>query len=219
VEGLVLDRLRALLHSRPQLAHALAPLQLAAGALDRLLERADRIAQQWLSVAPEEVRDLSRQIISRVTLLPTQIELAIEVGRLARALGSSAATDLIEEKMIMLPIGAVLQRTGKGKRMIIADACPSQINGGLVKLLREAFAARELLLAPTDESINAITARLGRSKGRLTSLIRLSYLAPGIVADVFAGRQPAALSAKRLVRLSPELPLDWTKQRIFLGFR
>ena len=75
-----------------------------------------------------------------------------------------------------------------------------------------------LLLADTDESMNAITARLGKSKGHMTLLLRISYLAPSIIDDVLAGRGPTDLGPHRLMRLSKDLPLDWAGQRRFLGF-
>lgn len=47
--------------------------------------------------------------------------------------------------------------------------------------------------------------------------MRLSYLVPDIIADILAGRQQPALSTKRLLRTSQDLPLDWLGQRAFLG--
>ena len=47
--------------------------------------------------------------------------------------------------------------------------------------------------------------------------MRVSYLAPDIVSDILAGRQPPELSVKRLVRTSQNLPLNWGNQRVFLG--
>ncbi|MFM9943225.1 MAG: hypothetical protein ACKVP7_27470 [Hyphomicrobiaceae bacterium] len=52
----------------------------------------------------------------------------------------------------------------------------------------------------------------------MTSLMRLSYLAPPMVDDILSGRQPRELSAKRLMKLSIDLPLDWASQRSFLRF-
>ncbi|MBS0252393.1 MAG: hypothetical protein JSR78_15150 [Proteobacteria bacterium] len=48
--------------------------------------------------------------------------------------------------------------------------------------------------------------------------MRLTYLAPSIVEDIVAGRQPPELGPKRLLRTSQNLPLDWTEPRKFLGF-
>ena len=56
------------------------------------------------------------------------------------------------------------------------------------------------------------------NKCRLTSLIRLSYLAPDIMRALLEGRQPIELTATRLLRLSKDLPHDWKEQRCFLGF-
>jgi site-specific DNA recombinase len=56
------------------------------------------------------------------------------------------------------------------------------------------------------------------NKGRLTSLVRLSYLAPQIVTALVAGRQPIELTPTLLLRLSKDLPHDWQEQRRFLGF-
>ncbi len=64
--------------------------------------------------------------------------------------------------------------------------------------------------------MNAITARLGNSKGHMTVLLRLSYLAPSIVDDILAGRAPTDLGPHRLRRLSKDLPLDWAGQRRLL---
>ena len=55
-------------------------------------------------------------------------------------------------------------------------------------------------------------------KGHVTSLVRLSYLAPDIVRALLEGRHPIALAPTRLLRVSKDLPHDWSKQRLFLGF-
>jgi hypothetical protein len=42
--------------------------------------------------------------------------------------------------------------------------------------------------------------------------LRLSSLAPDIVGAVVNGRHPPQLTAKKLMLLSPHLPIDWTEQ-------
>ena len=51
----------------------------------------------------------------------------------------------------------------------------------------------------------------------VTRLLRLSFLAPDIVAAILKGEQPAELTASRLAQWK-NLPLDWTEQRKVLGF-
>jgi site-specific DNA recombinase len=50
-------------------------------------------------------------------------------------------------------------------------------------------------------------------------LLRLPWLAPDITTAIIHGRQPPQLTAKRLMRLTPRLPVDWEEQRTLLGFR
>ena len=89
---------------------------------------------------------------------------------------------------------------------------------GLVEMIKEAFAIRNQLLSGSHDSIEAMSGRLGMNKGRLTSLVRLSYLGPEIVRALLAGSQSNALTPSRLLRLSKNLPHDWKEQRCFLGF-
>ena len=69
-----------------------------------------------------------------------------------------------------------------------------------------------------DNSVEAMIERLGIARGRLSSLVRLSYLAPDIVQAILAGRQPVELTPTRLLKLSQNLPHNWKEQRSFLGF-
>lgn len=155
--------------------------------------------------------------MTRVTLRPDQIDITIGARRLAHALGASSASEHDAGPTVDLLVAAVLRRSGQGTRMVIGDPHQAVSDTSLVDVLEEAFAAREKLLADTNETLNEITERTTKSKGRLTALMRLSYLAPDIVADILAGTQPPELSVKRLLRTSQDLPLDWPGQRGFLS--
>lgn len=48
-------------------------------------------------------------------------------------------------------------------------------------------------------------------------LMRLNSLAPNIVVAILTGRQPATLTATRLMA-DTRLPLDWSAQKMALGF-
>ena len=85
-------------------------------------------------------------------------------------------------------------------------------------MIVEAFSIRTQLFSGADDSIEAMTQRLGAGKGHLTALVRLSYLAPDIVRALLEGRQPIQLTPTRLLKLSKDLPHDWREQRRFLGF-
>ena len=119
---------------------------------------------------------------------------------------------------VVLSIEAKVRRAGKGKRLVIENGAETEINDGLVELIKDAFTIRIQLLSGSDASIEAMSGRLGMNKCRLTSLIRLSYLAPDIVRALLEGRQPIELTPARLLRLSKDLPHDWSEQRHVLGF-
>ncbi len=56
-------------------------------------------------------------------------------------------------------------------------------------------------------------ARLARtSEHRLKQLLRLSYLAPEVIADILSGNTPAAISRTGLRTLTG-IPLLWEAQR------
>jgi hypothetical protein len=156
--------------------------------------------------------------MARVTLCPDQIDLAIDISQLARALGIPAKAAVHERPMIVLSVPAALRRSGKGKRLVIGEPSHAAIEPGLVRLMQDAVAARAAVMDDTRETLNGITARLSKSKGHLTALLRLSYLAPDIVRDILAGRQPPEFSRKQLLRMTQDLPLDWSEQRTVLRF-
>ena len=103
--------------------------------------------------------------------------------------------------------------------MVIGDPLQRSPDASLVQVLQEAFSVRDKMLSDTTETLNEITSSITKSKGRLTALMRLTYLAPSIIEDILGGRQPPELSPKRLLRTSQDLPLDWSAQREFSALR
>jgi site-specific DNA recombinase len=158
-----------------------------------------------------------RDIVELVIIAAHRIDIRLNRAKIATALqaGVQSEPDL---DPIILSIEAKLRRAGKGKRLVIANGAGAEVNQGLVELINKAFAIRNQLLSGSDDSIEGMSARLGMGKGHLTSLVRLSYLAPGIVRALLEGRQPIDLTPTRHLRLSKDLPLDWSEQRHFLGF-
>jgi hypothetical protein len=167
---------------------------------------------------PETIRDIVRQAVARVTLAPDQIEIAIDTLQLAGALGVEGKNESALDHSIILRVPAELRRSGQGKRMVIGDPLQRSPDASLVQVLQEAFSVRDKMLSGTTETLNEITSSITKSKGRLTALMRLTYLAPSIIEDILGGRQPPELSPKRLLRTSQDLPLNWTEQCKFLGF-
>jgi hypothetical protein len=57
---------------------------------------------------------------------------------------------------IVLSIEAKLRRAGKGKRFVIENGAETEVNEGLVELIKEAFAIRNQFLSGSDNSIEAM---------------------------------------------------------------
>jgi hypothetical protein len=55
-----------------------------------------------------------------------------------------------------LSIEAKLRRAGKGKRFVIENGAETEVNEGLVELIKEAFAIRNQFLSGSDNSIEAM---------------------------------------------------------------
>jgi site-specific DNA recombinase len=179
---------------------ALASLHLDAHTLDAGLHKACALSERWLAAPPVEMKSLVRDIVEQITVAVDRIDIRLSRTKIAAALqvgGGGQRPDL----------DPVVRRAGKGKRLVIANDAGT-----------EAFMIRNQLLAGSDASVEAMSERLGIAKGRLTSLVRLSYLAPGIVRALLAVHKPIELTPTRLLRLSKNLPQDWKEQRRFLGF-
>ena len=190
IEALVLDRLRALLSSRTDVSETLAPLDLDAYALDAALRKALKLSERWLAMPPVELKSLVQEIVDRITVASDRIEIRLSRVNVAAALEAGGRSHRPDLDPVVLSIEAKLRRAGKGKRLVIEYGAETEVNEGLVELIKEAFAIRNQFLSGSDDSIEAMSGRLGMNKGQLTSLIRLSHLAPEIVGALLGGRHP-----------------------------
>src|SRR6202048_1055382 len=218
IEALVLDRLSAFFSSRTDIGNALTPLDLEARAFDAALRNALTLSKRWLAMPPVELKSLVQEIVDRITVAADRIEIQLSRAKIAAALPVGGRGQPPDLAPVVLSIEAKVRRAGKGKRLVIENGAEAEVNAGLVEMIKEAFAIRNQLLSGSHDSIEAMSGRLGMNKGRLTSLVRLSYLGPEIVRALLKGRQSNALTPSRLLRLSKNLPHDWKEQRCFLGF-
>jgi site-specific DNA recombinase len=218
IEALVLDRLRTFFSSKTDIGDAIAPLDLEARAFDAALRNAFTLSKRWLAMPPVEMKSLVRDTVERVTIAANRIDIWLNRAKIAAALEAGEGSQRPDIDPITLSIEAKLRRVGKGKRLVIANGAEAEVNAGLVELIKDAFTIRIQLLSGSDDSIEAMSGRLGMNKCRLTSLVRLSYLGPEIVRALLADNQSNALTPGRLLRLSKDLPHDWKEQHRFLGF-
>ena len=96
-----------------------------------------------------------------------------------------------------------------------AESTPADTS--LIRLLVRAQKIAKRLLQPGNPPLEEIANEESIGASYATRLVRLTFLAPYIVAAILAGKQPADLTAKKLM-LDTRLPLDWRDQRTVLGF-
>ena len=219
VEALVLDRLRKYLASEQDVSEAISIIVVDAVTLRSALAKAVELSSSWAALPSLKVRELVRTIVERVCVRPDEVVVSVDRQAIAKTLLGDAYRQPPEDRpdAIEIRAEAKLRRAGKGVRLIVGGGRASKPDRQMVALLRNAFATRDALMSGRDATIDALAQRLGVKRDYLSAHMRLTYLAPGIVKDLFDGRQPEALTAARLVSLCKDLPHDWQLQRAALG--
>src|SRR5690348_13384705 len=89
---------------------------------------------------------------------------------------------------------------------------------GLLRIIARAHDIHTRLIQSTDLTPHAIASQEHVTPGYISRLLRLPLLAPDIVTAIVDGKNPPQLTAKKLMRLALQIPIDWTEQRKLLGF-
>ncbi len=128
---------------------------------------------------------------------------------------STLAPEIDTLHILSFPVQRI--RRGHVVKLIIPGSESDLTNrdARLVGLIAEAQVVRKAVLEQAG-SLAQIAARLGKCRGHLADMMRISYLAPDIVTAIIEGRQPASLKRKTIMATS--LSLDWSEQRRQLGF-
>ena len=128
-----------------------------------------------------------------------------------------AALRLTCDALHVLSFPVQRMRRGQVVKLIIPGSEMDLTNrdSRLIGLIAEALAVRKTVLEQSG-SLLQIADKLGKCRGHLAEMMRISYLAPDIVTAIMEGRQPVPVKRKTLMaaKLSP----DWSEQRKQLGF-
>ena len=214
LERIVITRLEAFLSDRGAVHAAIRNCTDDARQVEEVLAAAADGVVGLRASTPSDRAALLRNYLERVALLDGGVELRLRRSSLLPA----ALNTEHDSDSIVLNAPTLRVRRGHEVRLIIPSVAaeePLKRDAALVELIVEAHAARSLLMKSPDTSIEKLAKREGRCRTHFARLIKLSYLAPDIVTMVLEGRQPSALSRKRLMGV--ELPLRWADQRALLG--
>jgi len=176
-----------------------------------LVEASARLASRPDAMSIASVRDLLLDVGLQLMLSSPGASAAISTARLLDCLGLRAEHD----QTYTLPITFTSNCRGHEPRLRLEPPV-GRASGdpALMQVIARGFAARDELLAMTDEDMVPTSSTRVR---HLVRYVRLAYLAPDIIRSIMAGHQPRHLTARYLVRCR-SLPLGWVEQRRMLGF-
>jgi site-specific DNA recombinase len=150
-------------------------------------------------------------LISRVDIRPDCVEISVRRSRLAELLGSDSLDLAIQQGTPNHEAKAVLMLVENTDDQTKADP-------GLLRIVARAHNIQDRLMQDSKLTLHAIASQEDVTPGYISRLLRLPSLAPDIITAIVNGKNPPQLTAKKLMRLALEIPVDWTAQRKLLGF-
>jgi hypothetical protein len=207
IEKAVAGKLQSWLTQSAELLDALGSIEKPAS----LVPAASTLATSIASLTCSGLRSILLELGAQVAIRSDAIAISLNRTKLLNLLGEAAADDAGEVISLLVP--AQLVRRGRELRLALApteNTAPALVDATLVNLIVRAQRAHAELVEQ-----GPMIDRLRRNE--LARLARLRTLAPDIVSAIIEGRQPASLSARKLLR-TPELPMEWGEQRVALGF-
>jgi len=192
----------------------------------QILSGAGELARGWDQQSAATRRAIVRRVVHRVVIHAEHIDIEISrsqvfdvVTQSEKAETRSRAASADSQDYLILKVNATLKRAGQGMRLVVRDATAQAPNTTLINLFVKAFDVRDKILNGTGESIEASAERIGTNANYITALLRISFLAPDIIAAVLDGRHPPTLTARNFITKTHTLPRAWSLQRRHLGFQ
>ena len=192
-----------------------------------LIERANALAHAWPALVVSDRRSKLLDLVDRIVLKPDALEIRIHRYRLKSILAddqletSESQTDSDTGPTLTFTIPARLKRAGVETRLIIDGDDPAarrRSDHSLVRVLAQAHRYRKMALQSRGRSIAEMATEAGVGSSYFTRILRLSFLAPGIIKTILADRHPLELTANAITR-DTHLPPEWDAQRSQLVIR
>jgi site-specific DNA recombinase len=219
IEAIIRDQVAKVLRTPSEVQSLLQPKHCNAEWIGAVITACGRHADQIECSANGAQYESLSAILHKVELHETRIVTTLDNQKLIDALELPfAITASTNNLVIDCPANKV--RRGQQHRLIIPPAhagdASSNRDPKLIAMLAEARTALALIKNDPNKSVRVIATAHKRCAIRLGKLTRLACLSPEIVIAIIEGRQPLALTPRRL--LDTDLPLCWQKQKQLLGF-
>jgi site-specific DNA recombinase len=230
LESLVITRLRTFFSDQGAILDAIRDEHADGAVQSRLIARGLNIAEELETLAPDQIRAMLMNLHSRVDIRPDCVEINIRRDRLFDLLGAQlidpstqggkSDSESESEYLLALTVRARLQRVGREMRMLVENTDDrTAADPGLLRIVARAHEIQERLMQNTDLTVHVIASQERVSANYVYRLLRLPTLAPDIITAIVNGKNPPQLTAKKLMQLTPQIPVDWAEQRKLLGFQ
>ena len=227
IEQLVMAAISTLIADRERVRALLLKLGIHSRDLEHLTRLTGPASKRLQMSNPRQIQCTYRALIARIELSPDRMKIVVRGPELRRFLtwdgvglfrGDKAEWERPHPiELIDVPAATVrLKRSlwlPVRQRALDHTATP---NYRLVRLLKDARAAKDLVENERSEPLMDLARRMNCKKTRFARLVRLNYLAPDIVTSILDGSQPTDLTGRKLMQ--HDIPMDWTLQRRMFGF-
>jgi DNA invertase Pin-like site-specific DNA recombinase len=216
IERTVIELLKQTLSKPCHLLEALDLDDVRVETTTLIIKKAKELSKKIEEDDPANNKTLLQKLILKVKVDIDQLVMILRPETLSELLG----LELPINKPIKIERDVTIRRRGQEMKLVIGglEANVENMNQVLIKLVANACLLRTELEAQNVSSIREFADQHNIDHADAKNLIPLSYLAPSIIEDLMAGRQPVDLNARRLKSLAYNLPLDWSEQRQLLGF-
>jgi site-specific DNA recombinase len=225
IETQILARLRSFLNSEQEVFDRLAMSDDRPAVLQRLVRAAQKFSARWPSIEPDELYNLVKRVIYRVTVHESSINVLLRRAELRLKLigdpgkGYDNRNPNKETDLIYLQVEAELRRCGLEVRLVVPPGSANEpakcLAPPLLKALARAHQWLGWVMEGKVKDVASVAQRVGINQRYVAKVFQCAFLAPDIVEAIMDGRQPPELTFERLRQ---NLPMSWAEQRRQLGF-
>jgi site-specific DNA recombinase len=220
IEEIICGRIQSLLRSPEELLQASGAQSSDAADCKSLITAGKQLAQTLSSRSMTEQREFLRNVIGRIVVHDTKLEVAIFQSALWRfLLGERPAPGgKSTQDVFTITIDARVKRCGWEVRLVIPAGTGTQMPTRpmlpLINAVARVHRWPEKIMSgefQSRQSIAQFTKVDPRYAGRI---LQFAFLAPDIIEAILEGSQPPDLTVHKMLR---GFPLSWTEQRKRLG--
>jgi hypothetical protein len=217
IEHLVLKQVGAFLRDRGAILDALRLKRKSVDLVSTLLDRASNLADKCESGSIATHLEIVAALVRRITVGENQVTIEIDqdgsVGHLLEEAPSKPSGKNQSPILIEVPIR--FRRRGVEAKMVVVDQkknSAARPDANLIRALARAHEWWGKIIRGDANGVGDIARAEGLDRSYVTRVVCLEFLAPEITKAILEGRQPAELTAKRLISSALRFPLSWPDQ-------